>query len=179
AALALILAPASGILRSAHAGPLEQTSVDQGATWVVHIDIEAALRSVLGKFLIEKSSPDLDKAIAAFKARFAIDPRTDLRGITLYGTGADEDTTGVIAGNENIKTFFDSLPREGMSDYKLEDSGGMHSWITEGKRCYAAVRAHPGTKSQLAIFSSNKARLEKSLAVIDGSVPTLATAEPS
>lgn len=175
----LVLTAAAGLLRSAQAGPLDQAQVDQKATWLVHIDVEAALRSVLGKYLVSKSSPNFDAGITAFKSRFGIDPRTDLRGITIYGSGADEDTAGVIAGNENIGAFFEMLPRAGMTEYRLDEESKVHSWIADGKRCYAAVRSHAGSQSRLAVFSSSEPRLLKSLAVMDGREPALASAEPS
>lgn len=81
---------------SALAGPLNPKLVSGDAKWLVHIDIEAALKCSIVDTL--RSSHELGEAgIDEFKKETGLDPFTDIKDITLYGFDGDSDRAVFLA----------------------------------------------------------------------------------
>lgn len=158
------------------AGPLEQSQVGSDANWVVHVDVEAALRSALGRFLIDRNTEGFESAMSAFKSSLGLDPSTDLQGLTIYGAQNADDAVGIIIDNGNITDFFDrvaSMPGHRVETLKAAgQSGEIHSWTAAGRRCFAAARPH-GPRSRIAVFSPSRDRLLTALGVLDRRLPNL------
>jgi len=76
------------VMSSAAFGGGLNTKVVPGDTgWVAHVNIEAILKSDLGKAFLAKAEEKegFGKGILAIKEKLGIDPLNDIRGITLYG----------------------------------------------------------------------------------------------
>ena len=83
---------------TATASPLKKDRVAADANWLIHVDVERLLNSTIGRFLLEHAEEldidldDLDK----MKREVGVDPRTDLKGVTLYGTGDEPGEDAII-----------------------------------------------------------------------------------
>jgi len=85
--LAVVAVAAAVLGSAAMAGPLKTSSVAGDAKWLAHVDVEAAIRSDIGQFVLgeAKKKPGFDLARLAFKKIAGFDPLKDIRGITAYG----------------------------------------------------------------------------------------------
>jgi hypothetical protein len=67
------------------------------ARWVAHIDLDQLKGTQVGRYMVEKlNSPEEARKFAALDAMFHLDPRTDLRSLTAFGTTSDEKSSVAI-----------------------------------------------------------------------------------
>jgi hypothetical protein len=82
------------------AGPLDHGRVAADARWVVHLDVEALLRTTLGQTIAREAlGPKLEEPTAALKQQFGFDfDWRRIRSVTLYGSafGAPDKLDGVM-----------------------------------------------------------------------------------
>src|SRR5262245_53006794 len=72
------------------AGPLQRADLPADPAWVVHVDCDALRPSAIGQYLLsELDKPAAQEKFAAIQAIFSFDPRKQLHGLTLYGTGSN------------------------------------------------------------------------------------------
>lgn len=87
-----MLALTAATLASASlAKPFDPRIVPPNALWVAHVDVEAALASTLGKFVIEKGGDHLLSELGEVKAAFGLDLLKDVKALTAIGLTEDGD----------------------------------------------------------------------------------------
>ncbi len=164
----------------AQAGPLVRSDVPAEPSWVLHVDFDQLRNTAIGQFLLaEMNKPEIQAKFAAFETIFNFDPRTALRGLTLYSTGtAPEDGVLMIYADINasrLETLVKAAKDYQSTPYKQHV---IHNWIDEKKkgrdgaapRVYAAIHA-----GRVVIFGQREARVAQALDVLDRAVPTLGT----
>src|SRR5689334_3838248 len=90
---------------SSFAGPLNEQRVAANAEWLAHINVEAIVSSKLfksamdhaGEMHVDVEGPD------EMKTQLGIDPREDLRDLTVYGAGDPEKGDMVLVANTTGK----------------------------------------------------------------------------
>lgn len=160
------------------ASPLRRADVTAEPAWVVHLDCDGMRPTALGRFILaEMEKPEAQAKFAAFQSIFSFDPRTQLHGLTLYGTtSAPQD--GVLLAYADfdparLVTLVKAAKEYQGTTYKQHT---IHSWIDEKKkardgvkpRTYAAI--HGG---RVVIFGQQEARVAQALDVLDGTVGNL------
>src|SRR5258707_3156794 len=71
------------------AAPLKQTDLPADPAWFLHVDCDALRPTDLGQYILSQmEKPDGQDKLGSFQATFGLDPRTQLHGLTLYGTNA-------------------------------------------------------------------------------------------
>lgn len=87
-----VLAVSVAMAAPAMGGALVTKQVDGGAGWVLHVDLEAMLRSDLGKFILDEidKKEEAQSKLADFRKTMGFDPLEAIRGVTLYGPQAGE-----------------------------------------------------------------------------------------
>ena len=164
---------------AAPAAPLRRADVAAEPAFVLHLDCDGLRATAIGQYLLaELDKPEAQGRIAAFQAIFDFDPRQQLHGLTLYGTGkAPED--GVLLAYGDFQAERLITLAKGAKDYQSTTykQHTIHNWINEHKigsnggiaRIYAAF---PG--GHLVIFAQQEGRVAQALDVVDHKAPSLA-----
>ncbi|HYE63216.1 MAG TPA: hypothetical protein VD997_14570 [Phycisphaerales bacterium] len=171
------------------AGPLNRALVDRDASWLVHVDAEAAQRSSLHAFMLRRLDESDKAKLEECRKRFGITP-ADIKGLTVYGFSVAEDGVAVITTTGKADELAVKLPTAGLEDFKTRVEGAVHyfSFKHEGQTFHAAVRPSGAPDERLVLIAGTAGALEKGLKVAAGLAPSLsgevqannllATAEP-
>jgi len=82
----------------ASAAPLQQTDVAASPAWLLHLDADALRPTAVGQYILdEMDKPAARARLAIFQLIFSFDLRTQLHGLTLYGSSpAPEDGVLIV-----------------------------------------------------------------------------------
>lgn len=160
--LFLIAAPA------AFAGPFQPERIPAQANWYVHADLTAMRETTTGGILMNFIGQEQGKALAEFENLLEFDPLTDLTGVTLFGSGKNQDGALIVSGK------FDQRHLEQMisnaENYQSSSHGAttVHQWDDQGKTQRAAFH-----NQQTLIISQQEELLHLGLDVLGGKEPGL------
>jgi hypothetical protein len=160
------------------AGPLNKEKVAGDAAWVAHVDIDALLKSDLGKFVLDKAG-EKDKFIEGLvklQEAFGLDPLRDIRGLTLYGEKiGDKDEQGVVIADATLDAD-KVLPllRENVT-YKAIEHGDrvLHQWTDQKEGKPAKTQTGCFYDAKTIVIGSTVDLVKKAVAVLDGEVANL------
>jgi hypothetical protein len=173
AAVTLLSVPALG-------GGLESKNVSREARLLVHFDVDALLRSDTWRLVSARASEsgaiELD-GLQEIERELGIDPLKDLRSITVYGFGGDEEHTVILATvGPAIET---ALARLGMQEsYRRETRDGreLHSWKVDGESVTGWLAPAAENGDRVVALSPDVATLLRGIDVLQGTAPSLAGA---
>jgi hypothetical protein len=162
------------------AGPLDQTKVDQRATWLVHIDVEAMMDSPLGGALIQNQTSALHGVAEDMRADLGLDPITDVRSLTLYASG-EHDRHGVALlvtspAADRLGTLLHEQHADAVETSRHGEND-LWAWNLHGERWHACVLRESDTR-RLVVLSQSRRSITESLDVIEGRLPSLAQRAP-
>ncbi len=163
------------------AGPLNRALVDRDATWIVHVDAEAAARSSVAPAIVSGLDADILKKIEDGKKRFGLGPG-DIRSLTVYGMAWDDDGLAVLTTSTAADALAVRLPEAGLPDFKnrVENNVQFFSFTLEKRQWHVAVRmagAGGAPDERVVMLAATPAALEHGLRVISGTAPSLAAME--
>jgi hypothetical protein len=127
------------------AGPLQRNQIDADAVWMVHLDVDKLKQTAIGRHVLEEMyQPEAQNKLAAFEAIFSFDPRRDVTGVTLYGTGTrPEQGVMLLHGSFDTQRLV-TLAKAGIDYVATEHRNHViHAWTD---RC----RAKAGRKDARA-----------------------------
>jgi len=163
---------------SATAGPLNKDWVAADAQWVIHVDVAAVLDSIVGRFILEHGEQfdlDLDH-LDKFKRETGLDPRTDLKSVTLYGTGDEPGEDGVIVAvtNDRVDEAIEALLDNDEVPIRKRRRDGKTVYVIGGgdDRHYLAIE-RVGPDRRVVVLSDDRDVLLDALKVIDNDAPSL------
>ena len=163
---------------TATAGPLKKDRVAAEARWLIHVDVEALLDSTVGGFLLEHAEQfniDLDD-FDDMKRELGVDPRTDLKSITLYGTGdvPGEDAIIVAVTNDRIDQAIEKLLDNDDVPIRRRALNGKPVYLIGGKGDRHYVSIQPlGAHRRIVVISDDKESFRNALDVIAGDSPAI------
>lgn len=168
----LLLAPGP-----APAGPLQATHVPASAKWVLHVDLEAALRSQVGTLLArELIDRNLAKPLRDLKRNHGVEMDwRRIQSITAFGNAVssrpDEDGVLLLQGGVNFPALLDKV----MED--LGSTGPLSKQGPAGRARYTLNEEVHAAEAPGGLFalSRSQARLDESLATLGGRGATLAS----
>ncbi len=162
------------------------------ADWVAFIDVEGLMNSSLVKFLMENGG-DMGFEIndlAEVKEQFGVDPLTDIRDISISGSGDPEQgqfvaiaqTTPAIddllaqltgaggGGDAGVNGDDGEVAAEGMPDIEALQIDGQQVYIaSDGDvKTYFHVRQGPTSNDRLVVVSMDKDWMARGLKVAGG-----------
>ena len=162
----------------ATASPLKKDRVAADATWLIHVDVERLLDSTVGRFLLEHAEEldiDLDD-LDRMKRDLGLDPRTDLRSVTLYGTGDEpgEDAIILAETNDRVDEAIERLLANDDLPIRRRKLNGKTVYVIggEGRRHYLSIQ-RAGADRRLVVFSDNKSGFRNALDVLAGEAPSI------
>jgi hypothetical protein len=161
---------------AALAGPLNRALVDRDATWMVHIDAEAAQKSSMHALILSALDSEDRAKLEDCRKRFGIAPG-DIKGMTIYGTNIMDDGVAVLTTTGKADQLSRNLPDAGLEDFQTRVEGNIHyfSFSHEKQRFFAAVRSTMPVipDERLVLIAGSAANLEKGLKVVAGNAPSL------
>lgn len=155
------------------AAPLKRGDVSGQAAWMVHLDCDGLRPTTVGKYVLsELEKPEAQSKLEGFQTMFGFDPRTQLHGLTLYGTGSTP-REGVLvvyadADPDRLVTLAKSAKDAEDSKYKEHT---IYSWLDEKK--HGSHRVYAALDKGRVIFGQNSASVGKALDVLDEITPSL------
>ena len=177
-----ILCSVAFLSTSLLAGPVQDKQVSAAAKWVVHVDVEGAVASGVGQYLIQKGK---DKNLAAktakFKDKFGFDPLVDLQSVTLYGE--DFDPAGgvaIIQAKVDQATLLKQLAANtGHKELKYGNRV-VHQW-TQAATGHMPAGDRFGTfySDNITVIAQTQAVLQRAVDVLDGKADNLTKAKSS
>ena len=166
---------------TALAGPLQHSNVVSDPAWVVHLDCDALRQTSIGKqLLMELDKPEAQKKFEVFQTVFNLDPRKDLRGVTLYSaTKSGPDGVALAYADFDAARLLTLV--QANQDYEVRPHGTnkIHSWIDEKKKSKDGDQRTFGAihKGKVLILGQKEGRVAEALDVLEGKQPTLATSQ--
>ncbi len=163
--IAFCVTPSVLIGLAAWGGPLDRTLVPESSGWVAHINVEAAINGKVAQGIL-KDAGNLDEGGMKDLKAFGIDPLKDLKGITVFGTGKDDDKDGVllVEATAAVDKLWDHLKTEPNSKAMNVDGVEMLSWDDNGERRYGVVRPGKGEQTRLVYLASDWAPISAAVA---------------
>src|SRR5262245_11889259 len=158
--------------------PLQRADVAGDPAWVAHLDCDGLRPTAIGRFILaEMDKPEAADHLASFRTMFGVDLKTQLHGLTLYGTGPKPDQ-GVLLVYADFDAERLVTLVKGAKEYQSTQHNRhvIHDWIDEhhhsgrGGRTYAAH-----FNNRILIFGQTEASVAAALDVLDRSTPSLAS----
>jgi hypothetical protein len=151
------------------AGPLDRTVVPRNAQWVFHLDADAGLASTIGRYLVaHKDQFDL-KEIDQVKDEVGIDPLADIHGVTVYGTGTNEDDgVAVVYATAAVDEMVRKLRDAKKAQFSEEQVEGLSvfKWQEEGCTRFAHVRQDG--QNRIVVAAADKDKLVAGVRLLEG-----------
>jgi len=176
--LTTVAAGVCAVTLAAVAAPLERADVVADPAWLLHLDCDALRPTAVGKYVLsELNKPEAKAKLAVFQALFSFDPRTQLHGVTLYGTGsAPED--GVLMVYADFDPAHLVNLAQAAKGYESHEHGNVtiHSWIDDKKKPKGDVkpRIYAAIEGNRVIFAQREENVAKALDVAEKKEASLA-----
>jgi len=187
-----VLAVSVAMAVPAMGGGLVTKQVDGGAGWVLHFDVEAMLRSDLGKFILDEidKKEEAQSKLADFRKTMGFDPLEAIRGVTLYGPQAGEQAgVAIIDALVDQEKLLSLL--QANETYKKLSYGDyvVHQWTDKPRprRRHRDAEEEPDDElipgrmhfgcfydEDTIVIASDARLLERALDVLDGERDSLA-----
>lgn len=177
-----IMTAAAVSAAAAWAGPFNPADVPAEAAWFAHVDVDQLKATQVGKSVLEQlTTGEADKKFAALHAVFNFDPRKDLAGLTVCGTG--DKSYALLRGKFDAERLVTLLRANDGYQSATHEGYTVHSWLDENKakkkgpdkaRMFGAF--HPGGA---VVISEQAAVLGHALALLDGKKPSAAFKAPA
>jgi hypothetical protein len=150
--------------------------VSADAVWLMHLDVEAALETRLGRLVFDAGSSRLDLEGTEIGEGIGIDPMREIKRITAYGfSGEDGHGVVIMEATPAIDLVIEELKKE-QGDVSAAQVEGYD--ILRWDEGVASIRAD-GAVGRVLVFGPEENALLKALRVIDNALPSLADAPAS
>lgn len=168
-----LLLTSAGLLigAGAVAKPLNRNWTPAAAPWLVHVDVEAAMRSEIGKLGFEGPEPVLAELSAEMQEELGFDFFSEVRSVTIYGLTVDhEEPVVIISTTPEAEARLVAMAAEmaestvveqNRTIYKMGPDDGEHSH-------YGAFLAGPDANERLIVISPVRAKLHGAIDIIEG-----------
>lgn len=163
---------------SAAAAPLDLARVSAGAQWLMHLDMDAARDSTVldrGWKRALSMHPQAEPMLRMWAGMMGMDPRQDLRDVTMYGLDTDK-RNGVMIVRAKVNREMLEKMVEKAPDHETMKHGThvLHSWThkgwkgqgrkgQKGERVVGAFQ-----RDDVLVFARTPDRVKAALDVLDG-----------
>jgi len=173
--MSVVLMLAWGTL--AQAGPVQFQHVPADAAWLAHVDADAARASAVMEKTYEACVADagLAKVFEVMEEKCGVDPRTDLHGLTLYGTKiARGHGVMIVRADMDQEKLVERAKKT--ADYRTIEYGEheIHTW-TKKKGPRERTAAGAFHQSNTLLLASGVGTLKTAIDALDGKGKSLKT----
>ena len=163
----------------ATATPLKRAEVVANPSWLLHLDCDALRPTTVGQYILsEMDKPENKGKLAVFQSMFSFDLRTQLHGVTLYGTSAAPED-GVLMVYADFDPAHLVTLAQAAKDYQSSPHGKnvIHNWIDDKKKAKDGVqpRVYAAIQGNRVIFGQREESVARALDVLASSTPNLAS----
>lgn len=151
------------------ASTLQKSIIPADADWVIHFDVEKFKSTQFGDQLLNKEDIfGLGKNASQFHDKYQIDILSDINGVTIYGTGNDEDNTIVcLRGNFDQAYLLGLLAAED-SHKKIQHANFIiHAWDSHEFGVFV--------DDNFTLIAQSETAVRKALDVISGKKANIAS----
>ncbi len=167
---------AAGVMigSAALGGPVQERHVDSTANWMVHLDIEQAVATDLGRMLLGEIDKGIDEDPGMGELFEGLEWGEDLYGVTLYGSdGVNDDSSLVvmIAGSEKLELVGQRLSGahevyNGDIEIRIADHDVWR--VGEDDEVINVLMIETGGDGRVLLASPDIGQLERGLSVLSG-----------
>ena len=165
----------------APAAPLQRADVMADPAWLLHLDCDALRPTTIGQYVLaEMDKPEAKAKLAAFQAIFSFDLRTQLHGVTLYGSSqAPEDAALIVYADFDPDRLVTLVKVAKEFQSSMHNQHVTYSWIDEKKKAKDGVkpRVYAAIQGNRVILAQHEDRVAAALDVLDLVTPSLATSK--
>lgn len=150
---------------AACAGPMPAREIPAQAKWVIHLDVEAILKSSFGEPILEiANDPMVAPRLAAFTAMFGMNLVGDIHGMTLWGFGNNDHQAALYLEGKYDRVKLETIVRAA-ENYREIPYGAarIHAWRDKGKNLYGCF-----VREDLLALSKNQALVEAAIDAAHG-----------
>jgi len=160
------------------AAPLRRADVAANPAWLAHMDFDALRPTAIGQFILgEMNKPEAQAKLAAFQAVVNLDLRTQLHGVTLYGTSAlPEEGILVVYADFDADRLATLAKAAKDAQNKAYKDHVIYNWVDDKKKDKngANPRVYAAIAGARIVFGQREDRVSQALDVLDGASPALA-----
>ena len=168
-----ICAAALAWAAAAPAAPLDLAAVPAKAQWVMHLDMDAARDSTVMKRAWEravKMHPQAEQMMKMGAGMLGMDPRKDLRDVTVYGLDTDKRNGVMIVRAKANREMLERMVEKAADHETMEHrTYTLHAWTHKG------WKGHKGEKvvgafhrDDVMVFAKTPDRVKVALDALDG-----------
>jgi len=153
------------------AGPVDRSIVPDDAIWMVHVDVEAGLASVVGKSMLDRAKEDpRHSAIEQTKRMFGLDISKDVKAVTVIGLVDHQDNGLVIvtttAAADTMGENLATTKCDGLETNRDRPNIVIHRWKRYGRSFEAAIHAGRIESERFVVLADSPLQLEAGLALL-------------
>ena len=162
---------------TATGAPLKRADISADPAWLVHLDCDGLRPTTIGKYIqSEMNKPEAQEKLAGFQSMVGFDLRTQLHGLTLYGTGSSpKDGVLLVYADFDPDRLVTLAEAANDSQHSSHKQHVVYNWIDdhakarngEKPRIYAAIAG------KRVVFGQSQERVTHALDVIDGAASNL------
>lgn len=165
----------------ASAGELNRGQVSAEAAWMVHFDVEAAVGSDIGQYVIEHADEldiDMDD-LSEIESELGMDPLRDLFGITIYGEGdPDEHCVAVISLSDAVESVIGQAEQETDHYRSMKvDGRTIHVWEEGDGPVFVHVSPGESVDRRILVVAGSVENVVEGVDVLEGGAPSLRGAD--
>lgn len=144
------------------ASTLQRSIIPEEADWVIHFDVEKLRSTPYGEHLLNTENIlGLRKKNAQFEDRYQIDILEDIKGVTVYGYGNDEENTVLCLQGTFDQEYLLGLLAEEESHREIQHNKFIiHTWDSHEFGVFV--------NDNLALLAQDETAIKKALDVIAG-----------
>lgn len=157
----------------AWAGPLDRAIVHPEARWLVHVDVESALQSGVGRHMLERMEKEPRQPLNRMSKNFGLDIRADLRGVTVFALpGQIDDGIAILTTSAAADGIGESLAKAEQQELSTAARGGftVHSWKMRTRTFHAAVHAGLREGERFVILADSERVLDIGIGAVSRAV---------
>ena len=162
----------------APAAPLQQADIAASPAWLLHLDSDALRPTAVGQYILAEMDKPSEKAkLAIFQTIFSFDLRTQLHGLTLYGTSpAPEDGVLIVYADFDPERLVTLAQAAKGYQSSAHGQNTIHNWIDDKKKPQHGVqpRVYAAIQGNRVIFGQREQAVAQALDIIAGIAPNLA-----
>jgi hypothetical protein len=157
----------------APAAPLDLDRVAAKAMWVMHLDMDAARESTVLERAWEravKMHPQAEQMLKMGAGMMGMDPRKDLRDVTMYGLDTDKKNGAMVVrakvNREMLERMVEKAPDHETMEHR---SHVLHAWTHKGWKGHKGQRVVGAfQRDDVMVFARTPEMVKAALDVLDG-----------
>lgn len=165
---------------AAIASPLKPEWVASDAEWVIHVDLDAAHASSVGKAVLTQIESAID-ASEEFEAKMILAMAKQVKGVTLYGVEeSDEEGVVIVTATKDLDEAIQALPGLTKNYQKvIEDSRTIHSFeADDDETWFIYQRPDTDPNRRVLLVAQKLERLMHGISAMEAGKPGAALAKP-